>query len=132
MNPRSKRILKINIFFSILFIIIISFITFWLKISRKIYLSAIFAILLTFLNFLIGFYIINKGIKKENKSFLILVLGGMVGRLFLMLTLIIIGLKILFLNQYYFIFTLFIFYIYYQIVEIFYLNRIEGLIVNTK
>lgn len=73
---------------------------------------------ITSLNFLLGLFLIYKGFKKNDKLFLVLVLGGMTVRMFLVLILIIVALKMLKFNLYSFIFTTFILYIYFLIGEI--------------
>ncbi|HPI38387.1 MAG TPA: hypothetical protein PK397_10620 [Ignavibacteriaceae bacterium] len=69
-------------------------------------------------NFLLGLFLINKGFKKNDKLFLVLVLGGMTARMFLVLILIIVALGMLKFNIYSFIFTTFILYIFFLIGEI--------------
>ncbi len=74
------------------------------------------------LNFLLGFIAIKIGISRSDKIFISSILGGMVIRLFLLLGFVFISLKFLEINHNTFIFTVLIFYIYYLIIEIFYLN----------
>jgi len=73
---------------------------------------------ITSLNFLLGLFLINKGFKRSDKQFLVLVLGGMTVRMFLVFILIIVALKMLKFNLYYFIFTTLFLYIYFLIGEI--------------
>jgi hypothetical protein len=69
---------------------------------------------------------------KSDKIFLVVVFGGLVFRLFLMLGLIIIALKILFVSLNSFIFTTFIYYFYYLMVEIFVLTLNKNIIIKTR
>ncbi len=77
---------------------------------------------LTTVNFLLGLLAIKLGISRSDKIFISSILGGMVIRLFLLLGMVFISLKFLEINHNSFIFTVLIFYIYYLIIEIFYLN----------
>lgn len=81
------------------------------------------AFLLTTSNYLLGIFLLENGIKRKDSHFLIIVLGGMVFRLLLMLLLIFICMNLLILSFNYFIFTTFILYNYYLILEIVYLAR---------
>lgn len=81
------------------------------------------AFLLTTSNYLLGIFLLENGLKRKDSQFLIIVLGGMSARLFLMLLLIFICTNLLILTFNYFIFTTFIFYNYYLIIEIAYLAK---------
>lgn len=74
--------------------------------------------LIPLINFIMGHFLNEAGLKKSDKSFLILVLGGLVFRMFLTLVLIILVLQFLNVSMYSFIFTIFISYIYFLTVEI--------------
>lgn len=80
--------------------------------------SLFWGILIPTLNFTIGHFLIEAGLPKSDKSFLILALGGMVFRLFLILILIVLVLNFLNVSMYSFIFTIFISYIYFLTIEI--------------
>jgi hypothetical protein len=80
--------------------------------------SLFWGILIPTLNFTIGHFLIEAGLPKSDKSFLILALGGMVFRLFLTLILIVLVLNFLNVSMYSFIFTIFISYIYFLTIEI--------------
>lgn len=72
--------------------------------------SFLIGIILNLINSYLAYFLFKKSLKKPNKQFLVLVFGGMVFRLFLLLTLfsiIIISLKI---DRYAFIFTFLIIY----------------------
>ena len=88
------------------------------KILQSIFLGAA----LCFVNYAVGVSLIKYSIDKREKTFQIMVFGGMVVRLFFSLILIFLFLNFLKLNQNYFIFTIFICYTYYLIVEIYYLH----------
>ena len=105
------------IFISILFLYQIKIISFdFLK-------SFILASVITYLNFLMGYFflIVSKG--KSDTIFLIMIMGGMILRLFFMLLLVLISLKFLDIKTGVFIFVIFFFYVFYLLVEILYLYR---------
>ena len=91
--------------------------------SDEIILSVVIGFSIPSFNYIFGMFSIVIGLKKPDKSFLILVLGGMVFRLFLVLILIVLTLNFLNVSMNYFIFIIFIFYVYYLTVEILYLAR---------
>ena len=75
----------------------------------------------------LGFGFIGYAMKAPGGLFIVIVLGGIVARLFVVLVLIIISLKLLFVKEDIFIFSLFIFYNYFLILEIYYLIKKDGL-----
>ena len=96
------------------------------------FFSLFWGFLISSLNLVLGLTSIHYGLEKSDKLFLIIVFGGLVLRLFLMLSLIIIALNFLFVRLNSFIFTTFIFYFYYLLVEIFVLTRKKNLIIKTR
>lgn len=80
--------------------------------------SLIFACIISIINYIIFLFLFNKSIKKENKKFIEINLGGMVLRILLMLALIFLTLKFLKVDKYEFIFALLIWYILLLIFEI--------------
>ena len=105
------------IFVSILFLYQIKIISFdFLK-------SFILAGVITYLNFVSGYFFLKFSYKKSDIIFLIMILGGMLLRLFMILLLVFISLKFLDIKTSVFIFMIFFFYIFYLLVEILYLYR---------
>jgi hypothetical protein len=88
------------------------------KLNQVLFDSLFWGILIPTLNFTIGHFLIEAGLPKSDKSFLILALGGMVFRMFLTLILIVLVLNFLNVSMYSFIFTIFISYIYFLTIEI--------------
>jgi len=88
------------------------------QISLQLFDSFFWGFLIPLINFSAGYFFNRVGLQKSDKLFLSLVLGGLVFRMFLTLVLIIIVLKFLNVSMYSFIFTVFISYIYFLIVEI--------------
>lgn len=77
---------------------------------------------ITTINFVIGILSINLTIKRSQTMFMAAFFGGMLFRLALLLTAVIISLTILELKQNSFIFSIFFFYILYLIAEVVLLN----------
>ena len=90
------------------------------------FISIILALIFTTLNFLGGILSAKISLNKKEKTFIKIVFGSMVIRLFLMLMLILIVLVFLDINHNSFIFSIFIFYIFYLLIEVFYLNFIKN------
>lgn len=88
------------------------------QINQPLFDSFFWGFLIPVLNHTIGHYSKKWGLKKADKSFLLLTLGGMVLRMFLTLVLIILVLNFLNVSLYSFIFTTFISYFYFLILEI--------------
>jgi len=75
----------------------------------------------------LGFVFTKFAFSVPGRTFIAIVLGGMAARLFIILALVIISLKLLFVKEDIFIFSLFIFYNYFLILEIYYLIKKDGL-----
>jgi hypothetical protein len=88
----------------------------------ELFLSVLAGSLIVILNFFIGFLFIKLSLPKRNDVFLSMLWGGMAFRLIFILILVFILLKFLELNAIGFIFSIFFFYVFYLIIEIFYLN----------
>jgi len=86
------------------------------------FISVFLSLIITTLNFLAGFLSARISLSKNEKTFIKIVFGSMVIRLFLMLFIILIILIFLDINRNSFIFSIFIFYIFYLLIEVFYLN----------
>ena len=85
-------------------------------------ISVFLSLIITTLNFLAGFLSAKISLSKNEKTFIKIVFGSMVIRLFLLLFIILIVLIFLDINRNSFIFSIFIFYIFYLLIEVFYLN----------
>jgi len=75
---------------------------------------------------LFGYFSINYGINKKDKSFLLIVFGAIIIRFFIVFFMIIGVLSFLDVRTDYFIFTTFILYFYYLVVEILYLKNLKN------
>ena len=122
MNHNNNFLLKMTLFIgfifaSILFLNQISIISFdFLK-------SFIIAGVITYLNFVSGYLFLKFSQNKSDNIFLILILGGMLLRLFMILLLVFISLKFLDIKTGVFIFVIFFFYVFYLLIEILHLFR---------
>lgn len=119
-NEKRLLIFGFTISFSILLLILILY---SLSIISGMILKSIgIGFLLSFLNFLIGLLLIKFSISQSEKIFFATLWGGMLFRLVLGLSLILISLIFLEISTYGFIFSILFFYVFYLIIEIFYLN----------
>ena len=126
---------RIFYFFSIIPVLFfISLVIFLMikNLSSDLFFSLFYGFIFSTINFFLGVLSIHFGFEKSDKIFLIIVFGGLVIRLFLMFILVVIAIQFLFVRLNSFIFTTFIFYFYYLIVEIFILNQKKNLIIKTK
>jgi len=119
-NEKRLLIFGFTISFSILLLILVLY---SLSIISGMILKSIgIGFLLSFLNFLIGLLLIKFSISQSEKIFFVTLWGGMLFRLVLGLSLILISLIFLEISTYGFIFSILFFYVFYLIIEIFYLN----------
>jgi hypothetical protein len=124
MKHINNLLLKMSLFIGLIFASIlllnqISIISFdFLK-------SFIIAGVITYLNFVTGYFFLKFSNNKSDTMFLIMIMGGMILRLFMMLLLVFISLKFLDIKTGVFIFIIFFFYVFFLLVEILYLYR-EG------
>lgn len=88
------------------------------SVIQPLFNSLFWGFLIPLTNYSAGFFLNRIGLQKPDKLFLILVLGGVVFRMFFTLILIILVLQFLNVSMYSFIFTVFISYIYFLILEI--------------
>lgn len=94
--------------------------------------SLLYGFIISTINILLGTIFIRLGLDKSDQIFLIVVFGGLILRLFIVLSLIIITLKFLFVRLDSFIFTTFIFYFYYIIVEIYILSQNKNIKIKSN
>jgi len=118
---------KINsyllIFLTIL-LIVFSLLYVFNVIDKIFFMAFVTGYLLNLVNTFLAMYLFKKAINRENKLFLINVLGGMVGRMFFLLISFIIILKFLIIDKLRFIFTFFILYFFLLVFEIIYYTKV--------
>jgi hypothetical protein len=129
---KKNRTLYLSGIIPVLFFLVILILLTNQTINADFFYSLFYGVIFSTFNFLLGILSIHFGLEKSDKIFLIVVFGGLVVRLFLMFILIVIAIEFLFVRLNSFIFTTFIFYFYYLIVEIFILNQKKNLIIKTK
>jgi len=122
MINNEKRLLVSGFIISFAILLLILILYSLSIISGMILESIVIGFLLSLLNFLIGLLLIKFSISRSEKIFIISLWGGMLFRLVLGLLLILISLIFLEINTYGFIFSILFFYVFYLIIEIFYLN----------
>lgn len=114
----------INVFKELLFFNLIPLIIgFFLVSDFSIKKSIALGWSIVFLNIVIGLIAFNLSKNEENKRFLKIYFGGMIFRLILLLSIIFIILKFIGINPISFLFSLFIFYIINQIIELRYIIK---------
>lgn len=122
MIKSEKRLLLSGIIVSALALLIITILLLTKSISQILFLSIIIGFVIAAFNFSIGLSLVRFSLTKSEKAFFILLWGGFLFRLILGLLLVIISLIFLEINTYGFIFSILFFYVFYLIIEIFYLN----------
>lgn len=120
------KLSEINPFYAVFLVIISIIISLILEqkgvISAAVLSSVVYAGAITSLNFILGMLSIKIGLKKSPKDFILIFLGGMVFRLFLMISLVFICIKFLEFSQNSYIFLILFFYVFYLIIEVLHLN----------
>ena len=122
MKLKSNFLLKMSLFIGLIFISILLLFQFNI-ISFDFLKSFILAGVITYFNFASGYLFLKFSNNKSDNIFLIIVLGGMLLRLFMILLMVFISLKFLDIKTGVFIFVIFFFYVFYLLVEILYLYR---------
>jgi len=119
-NERHLFFISFAISFLILLIVTILFLL--SSISGLIYKSILLGAFLSMINFATGLILIKFSVNKSERIFLLALWGGLLFRLILGLSLVLITLIFLEINTYGFIFSILFFYVFYLLIEIFYLN----------
>jgi hypothetical protein len=120
MNKKSFRLIVILItIFPLTIFFILHILSAW---ASNIFLSVCLGEIMATLNFFIGYLFLKHSYSGSGGRFLTMLWGGMLFRLVLTLFLTFIVLKFLEINVFGFIFSLLFFYVFYLIIEIFYLN----------
>jgi len=122
MIKNEKQLLIFALIISFLTILIVTLLFFLSGISGLIFKSILLGAFLSMINFLIGLSLIKFSVDKPEKIFLLALWGGIILRLILGLSLVLITLIFLEINTYGFIFSILFFYVFYLLIEIFYLN----------
>jgi hypothetical protein len=119
---KSARFLFFSFIISLFFPLILSAIFFFNLLEFQNFKSLIIGWGIVFIGFVTELFFVQRGMGKSDKLFIRNVLGAISIRLFLTLLLVIIALSFLELSQNNFIFSILFFFIFYLIIEIFYLT----------
>jgi hypothetical protein len=122
MIKNEKQLLIVALVISFLTILIVTVFFLLSSISGLIFKSILLGSFLSIINFLIGLSLIKFSVNKSDNIFLLALWGGILFRLILGLSLVLITFIFLEINTYGFIFSILFFYIFYLFIEIFYLN----------
>jgi len=122
MIKNEKQLLIVCIVISFLTLLIVSVFYLFSGISALIFKSILLGALLSIVNFIIGLLLVKFSLKKSDNIFLLTLWGGLLFRLILGLSLVLITLIFLEINTYGFIFSILFFYVFFLLIEIFYLN----------
>ena len=122
MVKNEKQLLLVALVISILTLLIVTVFFLLSSISGLIFKSILLGALLSMINFTIGLLLIKFSVNKSDNIFLFALWGGILFRLILGLALVLITLIFLEINTYGFIFSILFFYVFYLLIEIFYLN----------
>ncbi len=122
MIKNERQLLLVAFVISFLTLLILTIFFLLSSISGLIFKSILLGAFLSMINFLIGLILIKLSVNKSNNIFLLALWGGILFRLILGLSLVLITLIFLEINTYGFIFSILFFYVFYLLIEIFYLN----------
>ena len=122
MIKNEKQLLRSGIIISVILLFIVTILFTLSNISQVLFISIIIGFSISAINFILGLSIIKISLAKSEKIFLLALWGGVLLRLTLGLILVLISLIFLEINTYGFIFSILFFYVFYLIIEIFYLN----------
>jgi hypothetical protein len=122
MIKNEKHLLIFCLLVSFLSLLIVTIFFLLSSVSGLIFKSILLGALLSMINFTIGLILIKISVKKSENIFLLALWGGILFRLILGLSLVLITLIFLEINTYGFIFSILFFYVFYLLIEIFYLN----------
>ncbi len=121
MRPAAK-LLSWSVFFVLILPFFLAVLYKTSIIKEDFFIAVIAGSIISSVNFILGIISIKMGDKKAPDAFMKTILGGTILRVFIMLILILLGLKILELSPNSFIFSVLFFYVFFLIIEIFYLN----------
>jgi hypothetical protein len=122
MRKSENRLLAFGFTISFLIILTITILYLFSQITELVLKSIFIGFLISSINFALGFVLIKYSLDKSEKIFLMALWGGLLFRLIFGLLLVLISFIFLEINTYGFIFSVLFFYVFYLLIEIFYLN----------
>lgn len=122
MIKNEKHLLTFCFLVSFIIILVVTILHLISDVSGPILKSVLLGTGFSILNFAVGFLLIKFSVNKSDRIFLLTLWGGLLLRLILGLTIVLLTLIFLEINAYGFIFSILFFYVFYLLIEIFYLN----------
>jgi hypothetical protein len=122
MIKNEKHLLTLCFVVSFIVLLTITLLHLISEISDILFKSILLGAGLSVLNFAFGYLLIKFSVNKSEKIFLLTLWGGLLLRLILGLSIVLIAFIFLEINAYGFIFSILFFYVFYLLIEIFYLN----------
>ncbi len=122
MIKNEKHLLTFCFLVSFIIILVLTILHLISEVSGPIFKSILLGTGFSILNFAVGFLLIKFSVNKSDRIFLLTLWGGLLLRLILGLTIVLLTLIFLEINAYGFIFSILFFYVFYLLIEIFYLN----------
>jgi hypothetical protein len=122
MIKNEKHLLTFCFLVSFIILLVVTILHLISDVSGPIFKSILLGTGFSILNFAVGFLLIKFSVNKSDRIFLLTLWGGLLLRLILGLTIVLLTLIFLEINAYGFIFSILFFYVFYLLIEIFYLN----------
>ena len=122
MIKNEKHLLTFCFLVSFIIILVLTILHLISEVSGPIFKSILLGTGFSILNFAVGFLLIKFSVNKSDRIFLLTLWGGLLLRLILGLTIVLLTLIFLEINAYGFIFSILFFYVFYLLIEIIYLN----------
>lgn len=122
MIKNEKHLLTFCLLVSFIIILVLTILHLISEVSGPIFKSILLGTGFSILNFAVGFLLIKFSVNKSDRIFLLTLWGGLLLRLILGLTIVLLTLIFLEINAYGFIFSILFFYVFYLLIEIIYLN----------
>jgi hypothetical protein len=122
MIKNEKHLLTFCFLVSFIIILVVTILHLFSDVSGPIFKSILLGTGLSILNFAVGFLLIKFSVNKSDRIFLLTLWGGLLLRLILGLIIVLLTLIFLEINAHGFIFSILFFYVFYLLIEIFYLN----------
>lgn len=122
MIKNEKHLLIFCFLVSFIIILVLTILHLISEVSGPIFKSILLGTGFSILNFAVGILLIKFSVNKSDRIFLVTLWGGLLLRLILGLTIVLLTFIFLEINAYGFIFSILFFYVFYLLIEIFYLN----------
>lgn len=121
-----KKIIRLYLYLSLPILLCVIVLKTLKILPVGIYQEVLVAHIITSVLFFLGHWLNKKGFFKPDKTFLVLVFGGQIFRVFLAILSIFLSLKLLKMNEKNFILVFFLFYFLFLGLEIYYITKIKN------